>query len=110
MHLQQARRIGADAEHRGVGERELSGIADKNVEPDRQQDVDGDEIADEELIAVGERRNDRADREQDEQDIAPAEGHYTLRALRKLRRPLGRSTSTIMITRNGDSSITLEWM
>ena len=110
MHLQQARRIGTDAEHRGVGERELSRIADENVEPDRQQDIDGDEIADEELITVGKRRNDRADREQGEQNIASAEGHYTLLALRKLRRPLGRSTSTTMITRNGDSSITLEWI
>ena len=35
MHLQQARRIGTDAEHRGVGERELPRIADKNVQPDR---------------------------------------------------------------------------
>ena len=49
MHLQQAGAIGADAEHRRVGEGELSGIADQEVQPDRQDDVDQRQVGDEKV-------------------------------------------------------------
>ena len=106
-------RVGADAEHGGVGERELSGVADEDVEADRQQDVDDDEIgrrtADRPLANAGARsRRSRA---------APAGHCVGRRAPATLSapcgepsRPLGRSTSTSMMTTNGDTSITLEWM
>src|SRR5437016_13623325 len=98
MDLQQPRRIGADPEHRGVREGELARIADEQVQANGEKDVDRDEIADKELIAVGECRRERADRQQGKEDIAAAEAHQTLRPARAPSSPVGRSTSTTMIT------------
>ena len=40
MNRQQAGRIGADAEERGLGERQEPGIADQKIEPMRRKQED----------------------------------------------------------------------
>ena len=47
LHLQQPGRVGTDTEHGGVGEGQLAGVADEDIEADREQHVDDDQVGDE---------------------------------------------------------------
>ena len=76
LHLQQTGRVGADAEHGGVGEGELAGVAEEDIEADRQQHIDDDEVGDEQMIEIDEWRQHDRSHEQRQEDIASAEERH----------------------------------
>ena len=74
--MQQSGGVGADAEHGGVGERQLPGVADQDVETDRQQHIDDDEIGNKQMVEVGKRRQHDRGGQQCQQHIASAERRH----------------------------------
>jgi hypothetical protein len=111
MDLEQAGAIGADAEHRGIGKGKLPRISHQDVEPDRQQDVDQDRVGDEQVVGVEESRSDRGEQQHRYEHVASTEERHdqTRRSPVKPSNPVGRTTSTNMMTMNAETSIKLEW-
>ena len=111
-YLQQTGAVGADPEHRGIGEGQLARIAQQDIETNGQQHVDQDRVADEHVVVADQCRRRGRDEQQRQEDIAPAEqGHrYTRRKALKPSRPEGRSTSTSMMTMKAETSMKLELM
>ena len=63
-HLQQRGRVDADAEERDMGERELAGPAEQQVEPERQDRVHHQHVAEVEEILRQQQRQQEAERQQ----------------------------------------------
>ncbi len=111
MDLEQAGAIGADAEHCGIGEGELARVAHQDVEPDRQQDVDEDRVGDEQVVGVEERRGHGGEQEPSPQArcVCRRAPCQTRRRRVKPSNPVGRTTSTNMMTMKAETSMKLEW-
>ena len=79
-NLQQTGGVGADPEHGGVGERQMPGVADQQIQPERENDVDQNQIANEKPIGIGDGRQHGKAQEQNDQKAAATEQspHVTL--------------------------------
>ena len=98
----QARRVGAGAEEGGMTQRDDAGVAQDQVEREREQRKDRDLVQDQILAR---RHQQRAERHQPEDDLRPAPAGASRQALRRrhqrgrANRPCGRNTSTAIMTR-----------
>jgi hypothetical protein len=107
MQREQARGVGAEAEERRVAERWDSGVAEQEIQREREQPADENLAAEQEMIRKQEVARGRAD---PEQDFVPApaaargeQGDGGVRSDRAHRhrrpiRPCGRISKTTTVT------------
>ena len=76
---EQRRGVGADAHQRSVRERELSGVAQQQVQADRDDHVDQHEVQDVLHVAVGAERQQQQRHEQDRREPPVDRGSHGVR-------------------------------
>ncbi len=109
----QRRGVGADAEQRRVAKRDLAGIAEHDIEADREQREDQREIDEaQRIVAVDDERDAGGSDEQDHCNDQPhppmragRTGHHTRSATRSPNRPCGNATRNRINTAKAMASL-----